>query len=78
LTHANNSAIFRAIDAVLCRDVVAESEDMKQVYIEQMTTVGVLMFKRQFTTALNVTEHPKKLSSEFMLAKPGIMRAFQV
>lgn len=78
LTHPDNSAIFKSIDAVSARKVSLDTPDKREVYIEQTSTVGVLFFKRQFTTALNVTEAPKDLTASFDLAKPGMMSAFQV
>ena len=78
LTHADNSAIFKSIDTVSDRKVHLETPERKEVYIEQTSTVGVLFFKRQFTTALNVVETPKDMTASFDLAKPGVMAAFQV
>lgn len=78
LTHPDNSAIFKSIDKVSERRVGLATPEKREVYIEQTSTVGVLFFKRQFTTALNVTETPKELTASFDLAKPGMMSAFQV
>eukprot|EP00892_Ulva_mutabilis_P012834 jgi/Ulvmu1/9923/UM058_0005.1 len=77
LTHADNSAIFKSIDVVSDRRVHLDTPERKEVYVEQTSTVGVLFFKRQFTTALNVVELPAEMSASFGLAKPGVMAAFQ-
>lgn len=78
LTHPDNSAIFKSIDAVSERKVNLDTPERREIYIEQTSTVGVLFFKRQFSTALNVVETPQDLAASFDLAKQGIMSDFRV
>lgn len=77
-TVPDTSNVFRAIDGVRDRKITLDTAERREIYVEQTSTVGALWFKKQFTTALNVTELPKDVAMKFDLAQPGLMSKFQV
>lgn len=75
-TNPDNSSIFRQIDKTIKHNVVRETDELREVEVEQESTVGALWFKATFTTALNVVERKDRLESSFSLARPGMMANF--